>query len=184
MIERARQVARVAVALTVAALWLMLLRPQALGGPAAYLVVRGDSMLPTYESGDLLILHSAPEYADGDVIAYRVPKGEFGEGHLVVHRIVGGNADAGFVLEGDNNLAPDPWQPRPIDVVGRPWVAVPRAGAVVAWARQPIILGALAASMMVAFVVARPNRQGRASHDAPTRVGVRWGVPPRSPRPT
>ena len=141
-------------------------------------------MLPTYESGDLLILHAGPEYVVGDVIAYRVPKGEFGEGHLVVHRIVGGDASAGFVLEGDNNPAPDPWQPRPIDVVGRPWVALPRVGAVVAWARQPIILGALAASMAVAFIVSRPIRRGRASEDAPARVGVRWGVRPRSPRPT
>ncbi|HET9084294.1 MAG TPA: signal peptidase I [Candidatus Limnocylindrales bacterium] len=162
----------------------MLLRPQALGGPAAYLVVRGDSMLPTYQSGDLLILHSASGYAIGDVVAYLVPKGEFGEGHLVVHRIVGGDASAGFVLEGDNNPAPDPWQPKPVDVVGRPWIAIPKVGAVVAWARQPLILGALAASLAVAFIVSRPTRSRRlAIGDAPP-IGVRWGVHPRAPRPT
>jgi len=141
-------------------------------------------MLPTYESGDLLILHSAADYVVGDVIAYRVPKGEFGEGHLVVHRIVGGDQRSGFVLEGDNNPAPDPWEPHPEDVVGRPWVAVPRVGAIVAWARQPLILGALAASMVVAFVVSRPTKQRRGSLEEIPRVGVRWGVPPRAPRAT
>ena len=184
MIRRAKQVARLAVSLTVVALWCVLLRPQALGGPAAYLVVRGDSMLPTYESGDLLILHSAPGYAVGDVVAYLVPKGEFGEGHLVVHRIVGGDAGAGFVLEGDNNPAPDPWQPKLVDVVGRPWVAIPKVGGVVAWARQPLILGALAASFAVAFVIGRPSRKQRELAEVAPRIGVRWGVPPRSPRPT
>lgn len=184
MMKRAKQAARVGVSLTVVILWLVLLRPQALGGPAAYLVIRGDSMLPTYESGDLLILHAASDHRVGDIVAYRVPKGEFGEGHLVVHRIVGGDAAAGFVLEGDNNPAPDPWQPQPVDIVGRPWVALPRLGAVVAWARQPIILGALAASMTVAFVISRPAGRRRDAREATARIGVRWGVSPRASRPT
>jgi signal peptidase I len=141
-------------------------------------------MLPTYESGDLIILHSSSAYAMGDAVAYRVPKGEFGEGHLVLHRIVGGGENAGFVLEGDNNPAPDPWQPKQVDVVGRTWIAVPKVGAVIAWARQPLILGALAASMAVAFVVSRPIKRAREIQGTPERIGVRWGVPPRSPRPT
>jgi len=184
VIRRAKQAARLAVSLTIVGLWMVLLRPQALGGPAAYLVVRGDSMLPTYESGDLIILHSSSAYAMGDAVAYRVPKGEFGEGHLVLHRIVGGGENAGFVLEGDNNPAPDPWQPKQVDVVGRTWIAVPKVGAVIAWARQPLILGALAASMAVAFVVSRPSKRAREIQGTPERIGVRWGVPPRSPRPT
>jgi hypothetical protein len=90
----------------------------------------------------------------------------------------------GFVLEGDNNPAPDPWQPKQVDVVGRTWIAVPKVGAVIAWARQPLILGALAASMAVAFVVSRPIKRAREIQGTPERIGVRWGVPPRSPRPT
>ena len=69
---------------------------------------------------DLLILHAADRYGVGDVVGYRVPDGEFGEGHLVVHRIVAGDGGTGFVLEGDNNPAPDPWLPKTVDVVGRP----------------------------------------------------------------
>jgi len=181
-IARATKVARILLAIASVALWLLLLRPQALGGPAAYLVIRGDSMLPTYESGDLLILHAADRFGVGDVVAYQVPEGEFGEGHLVVHRIVAGDGAAGFVLEGDNNPAPDPWLPKSGDVVGRPWVAIPRAGALIAWARQPVVLGGLAAAMVVALVVSRPVRRPVASPYPTSRVGVRWGVRPRAPR--
>ena len=59
-----------------------------------------------------------------------------------------------------------------------------KVGAVIAWARQPLILGALAASMAVAFVVSRPSKRAREIQGTPERIGVRWGVPPRSPRPT
>jgi hypothetical protein len=55
---------------------------------------------------------------------------------------------------------------------------------VIAWARQPLILGALAASMAVAFVVSRPIKRAREIQGTPERIGVRWRVPPRSPRPT
>ena len=152
--------------------WVLTLRPQVLGGPAAYLVVRGDSMLPTYETGDLLILHSAESYEVGDVVAYKVPAGELGEGHLVVHRIVGGDASSGWILEGDNNPAPDPWMPRDGDIVGRPWVALPQAGRVLAWLHQPVMLGGLAAALVVALIIAHPG---------PWRVPFRPRAPERSP---
>src|SRR5262245_6994134 len=142
--------------------WVLALRPQTLGGPAAYLVVRGDSMLPTYETGDLLVLRRVEGYAVGDVVAYRVPAGELGEGHVVVHRIVGGDPASGWVMEGDNNPAPDPWMPRDAEVVGTPWLAISGVGRVVAWLHQPVILAGLAASLVVALVVSRPSsRQPR-----------------------
>ena len=98
--------------------WALVLRPQSLGGPVVYVIVRGSSMFPTYESGDLVIVAAAATYQPGDVVAYRVPAGDIGEGHLVIHRIAGGDASSGFILEGDNNDAPDPWMPRGSDIVG------------------------------------------------------------------
>jgi signal peptidase I len=141
--------------------WVLALRPQTLGGPAAYLVVRGDSMLPTYETGDLLVLRRSGGYVVGDVVAYQVPDGELGEGHVVVHRIVGGDATSGWVMEGDNNPAPDPWTPRDADIVGTPWVALPQAGRFVSWLHQPIILAGLAAAVVVALVISRPPSRSR-----------------------
>ena len=108
--------------------WALVLRPQSLGGPVVYVIVRGSSMFPTYESGDLVIVAAAATYQPGDVVAYRVPAGDIGEGHLVIHRIAGGDASSGFILEGDNNDAPDPWMPRGSDIVGSARLTLPAIG--------------------------------------------------------
>jgi len=137
-------------ALTLALLvaWVVLLRPQALGGPAAYVVVSGVSMQPTMRDGDLVVIHSADAYRTGDVVAYRIPRGEPGAGTLVIHRIEGGSAARGFRVRGDNRATADHWRPRPRDVVGRAWVHVPGAGRVLALAGQPAGLAALTALLV------------------------------------
>jgi signal peptidase len=137
---------------------MLILRPQSLGGPAMYIVLRGTSMLPTYQNGDLVIMRAAPVYAIGDSIAYRVPSGEIGEGHVIVHRITGGNGTDGFVVQGDNNNAIDPWMPRAGDIAGTSWLVVPGAGRVVAFIHQPVIAGALAAGVMVTLILAGQSR--------------------------
>lgn len=141
-----------ALLLVLLGVWAVVLRPQSLGGPAAYIVVRGSSMLPTYTTGDLLIVRSAPTYGVGEVVAYRVAAGDIGAGHIVVHRIVGGDAMGGFLLQGDNNNSVDPWMPKGSDVVGREWVRVPGFGRYVALLHQPATLAALATAVIVALM--------------------------------
>ena len=114
------------------AIWVFILRPQSLGGPAQYIVIRGTSMLPTFQNGDLVIVQSSPTYVAGDAIAYRVPSGEIGEGHVIVHRIKSGNEADGFAVHGDNNDAIEPWKPRATDIAGKMWVVVPGVGAFIA----------------------------------------------------
>ena len=140
--------------------WFVGLRPTNLGGPMTYLLVRGSSMLPTYSGGDFVILRQEASYQVGDAVTYRVPAGEIGAGHLVLHRIVGGSASEGFDLQGDNNDALDPWHPRASDIAGKVWLAVPAVGRAIAVLRQPIILGALAASVVVGWFVATTGSAG------------------------
>jgi signal peptidase I len=141
--------------LTIAAIaaWFVVLRPTALGGPASYIFVSGESMEPTLETGDLVVLQHADDYAVGDVIAFEIPEGSPGAGALVIHRIIGGSADAGFVMQGDNKRAPDEWQPTEDLVAGRLWVHIPGAGNAVAWLKQPAIFGSAAAALVVFFIV-------------------------------
>jgi signal peptidase I len=139
--------------------WFLVLRPTSLGGSANYVVVRGDSMLPTYVTGDLVIISDEPIYAVGDVIAYRVPAGELGAGLLVIHRIVGGSPDAGFVMEGDNNPAPDPWLPRAGDIAGRAWAVVPFVGRVMSMLHQPAIAASVAVGVLVGFGFLRGGKR-------------------------
>jgi signal peptidase len=149
----ARRIGQLLIVATVVA-WFVLLRPTALGGPASYIFVSGVSMQPTLETGDLVVLQASEGYAIGDVVAFRVPDENPGAGSLVIHRIIGGSADDGFVTQGDNKPAPDEWRPTDDLVVGRLWVHLPAAGAVVAW---------LAAGLVVFLIVlggrsARPPR--------------------------
>jgi signal peptidase I len=142
--------------------WAVLFRPQLLGGPATYLVVRGTSMLPAYETGDLVILQQLPAYAVGEVIGYRVPAGEIGAGRLVLHRIIG-TTPSGFRVQGDNNEAADPWTPGPADVAGTLWIVIPAVGRILAWLHEPAVIGALATAFVVAATVTHEPRPGDAS---------------------
>jgi signal peptidase len=154
-VKRLVRLSEATLALACLAGWWVTLRPAALGGPINYVVVRGDSMLPTYESGDLVLVHAAAGYAPGDVIAYRVPEGELGEGRLVIHRIVDGDGVSGFVVQGDNNPAPDPWRPPPSDIAGGAWLRIPALGRAVALLHQPATAGALAAAVVVWVLILR-----------------------------
>jgi signal peptidase len=186
MIGRVLHTAAFAALLAVAAGWFVFLRPASMGGSATWIIVRGDSMLPTYQTGDLIVFSAAPSYGVGDVVAYRVPAGQIGAGRVVMHRIVGGD-EHGFLLQGDNNPAPDPWQPAAGDVVGAVWLVGPQLGRPIALLHQPAVAAALAAAVMVAVVLSRrpappdPHRsRGGTKVPLPTgrRSRVRVGTQP------
>jgi signal peptidase len=137
------------------AVWALLFRPQFLGGPAAYVMVSGMSMEPTLHTGDLVIAHRRDHYAVGDAVVYRVPKGEAGAGAMIIHRIVGGSAASGWVVQGDNKDIPDLWRPKGGDLVGSAWVRVPGAGRLLAYATSPLWLATI--STLLAFLIGLPG---------------------------
>ena len=152
------------VAVAAAGAWTMTLRPTSLGGPAGYVMVRGISMNPTYHTGDLVITRPQRAYRKGDIVAYRVPKGDVGSGIIVIHRLIGGSARTGYVVRGDNNGYADDWHPRPRDVVGKAWVMVPRAGLILAFLHAPVPLASLAAGFAVALVLVPGPQKGNATN--------------------
>ena len=159
-----RQVLRAALGLAITAAWLVFLRPQHLGGPAAYVIVVGDSMLPGLHSGDLVVAMGQEAYGVGDVIVYAIPAGEPGAGSQVIHRIIGGDPEAGFVTQGDNRDTADPWRPRPNDVVGKLALSLPTMGRALAFARSPLGLGGLIGFGVFAFILfeGAPRRRAAA----------------------
>lgn len=142
---------RVAVGLAVVGLaaWFVFLRPQLLGGPAAYITVSGVSMEPTLHAGDLVVMTSADGYAPGDVVAYRVPDGDPAAGRHVIHRIIGGEADEGYLLQGDNTDGPDRWRPTDDNIIGRQLIVLPAFGSVLMLLKTPAGLAGLAAALVV-----------------------------------
>lgn len=153
-----RSVQWMLVAMTLAAAFLFW--PQSLGGKVAYVKVEGHSMDPTFHFGDLAIVRRESSYQVGDVVAYRIPKGEFGAGAMVIHRLVGGDGAHGFVTKGDNRTIKDEWHPRTGDVVGKVRYDVPGAGTTVAELTRPVYVGGLVASLTV-IVMLVPSREDR-----------------------
>ena len=178
MIGRLLNAAAMGLLVLIAVAWFVFLRPASIGGQSTWIVVRGDSMLPTYETGDLIVFHAAPHYGVGDVVAYRVPVGELGAGRVVMHRIVGGDDTTGLLLQGDNNPAPDPWRPHVADVLGAVWFVGPQFGRPIIFLHQPLIAAGLAASVIVAVLLGRASGgggSGRTPDGPPTETdGGLW----------
>jgi len=137
--------------------WAMTLRPQSLGGPAGYVLVSGHSMLPRYKTGDLVLVERKSSYHVGQVIAYHVPKGDPMAGAQVIHRIIGGDAKRGFLVQGDNRTAPDVWRPKPQDIVGAKAVRIPNAVLVLQFLRSPVLIALLAACFVFVHVLGRSS---------------------------
>jgi len=152
-LHRARRVAKPVLVVAVLLAWAWFMLPQALGGRAGWVLVDGTSMLPHYHTGDLVLVERQSSYHAGQVIAYRVPKGDPMAGAQVIHRIVGGDAQRGFVVQGDNRTAPDIWHPKPKDIVGAQLLRIPDALLVLRYLRSPLLLGLLASSFVLALVL-------------------------------
>lgn len=148
-----------ALAIAAAGFWFTELRPQSLGGPAGYVLVSGKSMWPHYHTGDLVLVSRQSSYHVGQVVAYRVPKGDPMAGAQVIHRIIGGDAKHGFVIQGDNRTAPDVWRPKPADIVGAKVLRIPRAVVVLQYLRSPVFLGILAGSFVFVNMLGKPKRK-------------------------
>lgn len=75
-------------------------------------VARGQSMSPAIPSGSRLRLAQNQAVHHGDVVAARIGSA------LVIHRVVGVDAQGALLLKGDALTAPDGWV-QPHDVLGR-----------------------------------------------------------------
>jgi signal peptidase len=155
-----------AIGLLLAAGWLLFLRPVALGGPATYTVVSGDSMDPTLHQNDFIVLRAQDEYRVGDVVTYRIPDGDPGAGHVIVHRLIAGDGERGFVTQGDNNAEPDPWKPRTEDILGRLDAQIGGAGAWLMYLRSPLAVGMLSAGVAAYLILGGQPRRVTASAPA------------------
>src|SRR6266480_1724609 len=97
-----KAVALVAAQLAFVAMLLWFCLPQSFGGRAGWVLVSGTSMLPHLHTGDLVLVEHQSDYRVGEVIAYRVPKGQVGADDVVVRRMPAGNRRAGCAAHGEH----------------------------------------------------------------------------------
>jgi signal peptidase I len=167
-LSHAKPVALIAAQLAIVCALLWFCLPQALGGRAGWVMVSGTSMLPHFHTGDLVLVEHQSGYHVGEVVAYRVPQGEIGAGHVVIHRIVGGNGRTGWHMKGDNRTAPDLWYPTNHDVIGAKQLRIPDAWFVLRVFHMPVLL-ALFAGFAVFLWVALARNDGDDSDAAEPR---------------
>jgi signal peptidase len=147
-----------------AAAVLVLMWPSRLGGATELLVVHGDSMQPTFGSGDIVLVRSRRTYHVGDAVVFRIPSGP-AYGMRVVHRLVAVDPATGrLITQGDSRATADHFDITAHDVEGRVVVRVPWAGHILFvlsrwWALAPA-LGALTA------LVVWPRRRSAATPGA------------------
>ncbi len=140
-----------------AAAWLVL-APIQFGGNAAYVIVNGNSMEPTFHRGDLVIVRAADEYKVGDIVTYRHP--QIGP---VIHRIVG-RAGQQLLIQGDHNTWIDSYHPTEQEVIGAFWARLPAVGNVLSWLRRPLTMAvvfAIVGIITMATIVDPPGSQRR-----------------------
>jgi signal peptidase len=152
-LPRARFIAVLAAQLVLVAVLLWFCLPQSLYGRAGWILVSGTSMLPHLHTGDLILVEHQSSYHVGEVVAYRVPKGQVGAGYVVIHRIVGGNGRTGWRMKGDNRTTPDLWYPANRDVIGAKLLRIPHAWLILRFFHTPLLLS-LFASFAVFFLIA------------------------------
>lgn len=127
--------------------------PQQLGGPVAYVMVDGTSMVPTYNDGDLVLAKSKDVYAVGDVVTYVAATGS--QPFPVIHRIVKTKPDGSYVTRGDNRDDNDEFRVDDNNIVGASWLRIPHAGVVADFFRHPLGLGLLAAAIVFSLLTRR-----------------------------
>ena len=147
-----------ALILTVGAVYLW---PVRFGGRSTLVLINGKSMEPTMHTGDVVILRQRSAYQAGDIAVFRVPAGQPGEGHPVVHRVIKVNPDGTFLFKGDNNTSFDPWDPTINDVLGKRVVLVPKLGLALLSLSRPIPIGIFVGlSVMLSWWPRKRSRSG------------------------
>ncbi len=148
--------------------------PMGLGGSTQLVWVSGDSMEPTYQRRDLLVVRSGGEHDIGDVVLYPIPDGQAGEGILIIHRVVDTverpDGTVAYLTRGDNRTGVDPWEPTDDDIIGSVASAVPFGPVPPGWVMillSPLVvamvLGAMAAALSWSWLATpRPVRSSAA----------------------
>ena len=167
--------ARYAATATIAVLTWLFVWPALLGGSMTYVVISGPSMEPTYTSGDFVAARAQASYETGDIVVFSTGNGN------VIHRIVGGDGEAGYMTQGDNNPETDQWTPTDDEVLGEAALHVPGVGDAVMLLRHVLITPPfpylLAAFLFLVIVMGEDKKKPRLDDAETTRAGVEAAGP-------
>jgi len=117
--------------------FIIYLWPTVLGGNTEFLIVQGESMLPTIVPGSFIIAQKQPSYEVDDVVGFVLKVS--GSQTIVVHRIISED-DRGFRMQGDNNPKVDIGFYSSEEILGKVAFVAPYVGDLISLARNPVVL--------------------------------------------
>jgi len=85
--------------------------------------VFSESMVPTLQKGDLIVVKGSESFEVGDIIVFDVSQ----YGYPIIHRII--DIDSGEIsTKGDHNSVKDPWKIKEENIHGKAILKVPILG--------------------------------------------------------
>ena len=132
--------------------------PSFLGGDTEFIIINGESMLPTIISGSLAVAKSAQVYEVGDIAVYK----DESNNRQVVHRIIEQNEDE-FTFKGDNNKAKDPGIVKAEMVHGKVIFVAPYLGYPSQYLKNPVIMSLTVLASMAAMF-SRKEKKKKDTH--------------------
>jgi signal peptidase len=148
--------------------------PSGLGGDTGFLIVQGNSMLPTILPGSMVIIKKQPAYQVDDIVSFTLSEG--GASKNVVHRIIE-ETEEGFIIKGDNNPKQDIGIHKIDDINGKVIFATPYFGDLMLLIRNPLVLFI---TSVVVGVINWQQKQRRTNKEKLRRL--RLGLPPENKR--
>jgi signal peptidase I len=127
---------------------LVFFAPAKLGGSVTYSITDGISMQPLLHKNDLALVRAQASYHVGEVVLYQSQV----LNRPVLHRIIliqNGN----YFFKGDNNNFVDPGYATRSELVGKLWLHIPKAGAVLGWFGKPLHAAFIAGLTVMALVL-------------------------------
>lgn len=148
--------------------FIIYLWPMSLGGDTNFLMVQGQSMLPTILPGSLVIVKQTAPYQIDDIVAYFLREGQAAK--IVVHRIMD-ETPRGFVIQGDNNPKKDKGYPTEDNIIGKVVFATPYVGDLLVLLRNPALLMGTAV-VMAGIQMEQGRRKKRKERLRRIRLGI------------
>lgn len=140
--------------------------PTTLGGNTSWIIVAGNSMEPTFNHGDLLLIQKQNHYQQGDIITFKIPADQTGANLQIVHRITGYHnpTQTQYITQGDNRDYKDYWRPTNTDITGKTKHVIPAGGNLIRALTNPFYISLLAGITAATAILLTPTNPPPETH--------------------
>lgn len=142
--------------------------PAQLYGDTSYIMLMGNSMKGTIDSGTFVVIKPEQEYMLGDIIAFVNE-----DGKNVIHRIVD-KTEEGFITKGDNNRRDDPGIVNAENIIGRSIFVAPFVGFTSMFLQTPLGMSIFGVWALIMFTKSRPKKNKKHAQESFTifKIGI------------